>query len=83
MNLYESLGKAVAERDQEIAKHVATIGLLGKLKRGEVSLDDLTISDDGHGWAVASPASPAENNGASLVEAREAKIDEIRAKGQT
>lgn len=51
MNVEERFGRAIAALEDERERHVQTIGILRALKRGEITVDQLTVGDD-NSWAV-------------------------------
>ena len=58
MNIYERLGKTIEERDGETAAHFRSLRLIHQLKRGDVTIDEVTLTDNG--WTLE----PVGDNGA-------------------
>ena len=54
MNIYERAGRLLELVDMEASAHRATLGLLGRIKSGEVAIDDVEI--DGVSWRIVSRA---------------------------
>ena len=55
MTIYERYGRLVEDYDRECEQHRISLGMLAKLKSGEVPLERLAVADDAMSWRLTSP----------------------------
>lgn len=50
LTIYERFGQLQEKYEQECENHVSTVSVLHRLKRGDISLDQLTLN--GNSWSI-------------------------------